>query len=231
MDDPDSGRRLKTDVMTSARAHASIAPASGAAPERRRLRRELRARRQALTDGQQHDAAMGLLAVLRARPEVRRARRVAVYLPQDGEIDPRPIADWLYARRVLVCLPVIDPIARGSQRLRFAPWHPDTRFAANRFGIPEPVAVRSVPGWTLDLVLLPLVGFDAVGHRLGMGGGFYDRSFDLRRPRANRPRLIGIAHDLQQVDALPAAAHDVPLHGIATERRFIDTTATPRGRG
>ncbi len=172
---------------------------------------------------------MDLLTVLQRRPEVRRARRIAVYLPQDREIDPGPVADWLYARRVMVCLPVIDPITRGSQRLRFAPWHPDTRFATNRFGIPEPVGVRSVPGWTLDLVLMPLVGFDRDGQRLGMGGGFYDRSFDQRRPRAHRPRLIGLAHDLQQVEALSAAPHDVPLDGIATDRRFIEPAESLRG--
>lgn len=212
--------------MTSASTPAN---AADDAAERRRLRRALRARRLALTEREQTAAAMGLLAVLRTRPEVRRARRIAVYLPQDGEIDPGPIADWLYARRAAVCLPVIDPIVRGSQRLRFAPWHPDGRFAANRFGIPEPVAARSVPGWTLDLVLLPLVGFDAAGQRLGMGGGFYDRSFDPRRSRAHRPRLIGLAHDLQEVDALPVAAHDVPLDGIATDRRFIEVRGTLGG--
>ena len=193
------------------------------------LRKHMRSARRTLSEQAQAQAAHGLLAHLRSRPELRRARRVAVYLPRDGEIDPGPIAEWLYLRRCLVFLPVIDPITRGSQRLRFAPWRPDTSFCSNRFGIPEPVVTDTVPGWTLDLVLLPLVAFDARGNRLGMGGGFYDRSFDLRRPRAHRPRLIGLAHDLQEVEELPAAEHDVPLHGIATDTRFLAVAATAKG--
>jgi 5-formyltetrahydrofolate cyclo-ligase len=78
--------------------------------------------------------------------------------------------------------------------------------------------VRS--GHWLDLVLVPLVGFDARGNRLGMGGGFYDRHFAfLRNRRAwRRPLLIGIAFDVQRVPRLSDAAHDVPLWGIVTER-------------
>lgn len=211
------------------------APAAGAGialPERERkaLRRQMRAARRTLSDQEQADAAESLLRHMQQRPEFRRARRVAVYLPRDGEIDPGPLAGWFHRRRCLVCLPAIDPVTRGSQRLQFAPWRPDSRWHTNRFGIPEPVAERRVPGWTLDLVLLPLVAFDAAGNRLGMGGGFYDRTFDVRRPRAHRPRLIGLAHALQEVAALPAEDHDVPLDGIATDRAFLPVAGTlPRG--
>lgn len=194
---------------------------------RKALRRQLRKARRALSQQEQSNAAHSLLAVLRKRPEIRRARRVAVYLPQDGEIDPGPLAAWLAARGCLVCLPVIDPIARGSQRLRFAPWHPHTPWQTNRYGIDEPVTTRSLRPWTLELVFLPLVGFDAQGNRLGMGGGFYDRTFDHRRSRAHRPRLIGLAHGLQQVDALPRAAHDVPLDAIATDQSFLAVAPNP----
>lgn len=195
--------------------------------ERRLLRRELRKARRALSAQAQKNAAYSVLEHLRTRPEVRRARRVAVYLPRDGEIDPGPLADWLAARGCLICLPVIDPIARGSQRLRFAPWQPDVRWRTNRFGIDEPAGVRPLEPWTLDLVCLPLVGFDRQGNRLGMGGGFYDRTFDPRRPRAHRPRLIGLAHGLQQVDALSRAEHDVPLDAIATDQTFLAVVSRP----
>ncbi|MCC5886318.1 MAG: 5-formyltetrahydrofolate cyclo-ligase [Gammaproteobacteria bacterium] len=195
--------------------------------DRKALRRQLRNARRALSGREQYEAAHALLAQLRVRPEVRRARRVAVYLPQDGEIDPGPLADWLSSRGCLVCLPVIDPIARGSQRLRFAPCLPDLSWRSNRFGIDEPVSARPLEPWTLDLVFLPLVGFDAAGNRLGMGGGFYDRTFDHRRPRAHRPRLIGLAHSLQQVDALACAEHDVPLDAIATDQAFLVVVPRP----
>ncbi len=189
--------------------------------DRPSLRRRLRAERLALDARARHRAALGLTRVLAARPEVRRARRVAIYLPQDGEIDPLPTAEMLRGRGKTICLPLLDPVRQGPRRLRFAAWYPDGRLEPNRFGILEPADSTPLPAWTLDLVLLPLVGFDAAGNRLGMGAGFYDRTFDPVRPWPRRPLLIGLAHGLQQVDALPVAAHDVPLHGIATDQGYL----------
>jgi 5-formyltetrahydrofolate cyclo-ligase len=80
----------------------------------------------------------------------------------------------------------------------------------------------------LDLVLMPLVGFDADGNRLGMGAGFYDRKFAfLRHRRAwRRPLLLGIAFDAQRVERFDAALHDVPLWGVVTERAVYGRAAS-----
>lgn len=94
----------------------------------------------------------------------------------------------------------------------------------NRFGIPEPLG-KAVAPQRLDAVCVPLVGFDGRGRRLGMGGGFYDRTFAVnarkKRGNARGPRLIGLAHACQQVGRLPHEDWDVRLTGVVTERKWI----------
>ncbi|MGM0782569.1 MAG: 5-formyltetrahydrofolate cyclo-ligase [Pseudomonadota bacterium] len=195
------------------------------AESRRRLRRELRRRRRTLSTRQQRLAAEALCHRLRRLPEVKRARRVALYLPNDGEIDPQPLIPWLRRRGARVYLPVLRPLSDNA--LWFVHYHRNTPMRRNRFGIPEPEArhgahrARRQPAWTLDLILLPLVGFDAQGNRLGMGGGFYDRSLAFTRRTGPRPILIGLAHECQRVERLPAALWDVPLDAIVSDRRTV----------
>ncbi|WP_412030912.1 5-formyltetrahydrofolate cyclo-ligase [Halomonas sp. ML-15] len=195
------------------------------AEQRRLLRRELRQRRRALTARQQRDAAQRLCRQLRRLPELQRARRVALYLPNDGEIDPTPLLDWLRRRGANAYLPVLMPLA--DNRLWFVRYHAATPMVRNRFGILEPCTrhaahrARRLPAWALDLVLLPLVGFDPHGQRMGMGGGFYDRSFAFTRRRGPRPHLIGVAHTCQQVASLPSAGWDIPLDAIVSDTAVI----------
>ncbi|MGC3874093.1 5-formyltetrahydrofolate cyclo-ligase [Halomonas sp. GXIMD04776] len=193
--------------------------------QRKALRRELRRRRRSLSAREQRQASMALCHRLRRLPEVQRARRVALYLPNDAEIDATPLLNWLQRRGAHTYLPVLRPLC--DNRLWFVHYHPGTPMVSNRFGIREPDTrhgahpARRLPAWALDLVLLPLVGFDDAGNRMGMGGGFYDRSFAFVRHRHPRPRLIGVSHDCQRVDCLPVAPWDVPLDAIVSDRRVI----------
>ena len=104
----------------------------------------------------------------------------------------------------------------------FAPYASEDTLKANRYGIPEPNchANEWIEPHQLDLVLMPLVGFDSEGNRLGMGGGYYDRSFAfLTQPGSiQKPHLLGIAHELQRVDTLPHEAWDVPMNAVVTEQ-------------
>ena len=192
---------------------------------RRELRQALRRRRRALSPGQRKQAERALCRRLKQLPEVHRARRVALYLPNDGEIDPRPLMAWLERRGVRLYLPVLKPLSDNS--LWFVHYHPGTPMRRNRFGIPEPHTrhgahrARRMPAWALDLILLPLVGFDDRGQRMGMGGGFYDRSLAFTLRPGPRPTLIGLAHDCQRVDRLPAAPWDVPLDAIVSDTGVV----------
>lgn len=196
---------------------------SPAFPDRALLRRQLRAARRALSPAQQKAAARRLARRLAALPALRGARRIALYWPMDGEIDPRPLRASLPGATFY--LPVLQPFP--ALTLRFARWPRGDRLARNRFGIPEPRGRATRGGRDLDVVLMPLTGFDAAGNRLGMGGGFYDRTLAFHRLGGQPPLLVGVAHACQQVAALPAAAWDVPLGLVATDRQLLRPRPLP----
>jgi 5-formyltetrahydrofolate cyclo-ligase len=175
------------------------------ADDRRALRRRLRAARRAVPAAERPAAARAIDRALAGLGLPRPGTRISAFHPFDGEIDP---GDFLRRARTLGCrtyFPVVTSL-RG-RRMRFVP-DPErgTRDAIS-------------PRW-LDLVLVPLVGFDARGHRLGMGAGLYDRHFAfLRHRRAwRRPLLIGVAFEAQKLPRLAEAPHDVQLDGVVTER-------------
>ncbi len=126
----------------------------------------------------------------------------------------------LWCAGVDVYLPVIRP---GSRCLKFRQFAPGTALRPNRYGVPEPypAAAPAALRRQLDVVFLPLVGFDAAGRRLGMGGGYYDATFaDRKGRRWQPPRLIGLAFTVQQAPRVPGASWDLPLEGVITERGY-----------
>lgn len=189
---------------------------------RAQLRRRLRQQRRALGRQAQRQAARGLHRQLAQHPLFRRARHVALYLPNDGEIDPRPLLRAAQRRGKATYLPVLSPWPRS--KMVFQRITAGEALRSNRFGIAEPRRNRARQRkiWALDLILLPLVGFDRHGGRLGMGGGFYDRSLAYRKMRKNwhKPTLLGLAHECQQVDRLAMASWDVPLQATVTDKAW-----------
>lgn len=187
---------------------------------RTELRKHLRRKRRSLSFEQQQQASERLALNLLKHPDLHRARHIGIYLANDGEIDPHLYIDLARRKGIHFYLPILHPIYPG--KLVFSPYFDGIRLSANRFGIPEPPFPRSRrrPAWALDAVLFPLVGFDENGGRLGMGGGFYDRTFAFSRIRPGMaPKLIGLAHDFQKVRELPIEPWDVPLHGVVTDKR------------
>lgn len=186
------------------------------------LRRKLRAQRVALAPDQQARAARALAQQLGNTRLFHVCWRIACYFPADGEIDPAHVIDRIWRLNKICYLPVLSPGARAS--LWFAPVEPGTPLQPNRYGILEPVTPTQyrVRAQKLDLILLPLVGFDAAGRRLGMGKGFYDRSLEFLNHRQGwrKPHILGLAHDFQRVAALPADPWDVPLQGVVTDKAF-----------
>jgi 5-formyltetrahydrofolate cyclo-ligase len=201
-------------------AHPSFLSASAHQnTSRNELRRHLRRQRNAVSPRQQRRASQQLAKRLLTNPDLYRARHIAVYLPNDGEISPMPYVQAARRRGIRVYLPVLHPLIPG--KLVFSPYYSHTGLSPNRFGIAEPVFTAALkrPAWAMDAILFPLVGFDEQGGRLGMGGGFYDRTFAFCRIRPRlAPKLIGLAHDFQRVDSLPIEPWDVPLHSVVTER-------------
>lgn len=187
--------------------------------DRASLRKELRRRRQALAPDQQHIAAHRLMRQVVTQDFFRRAGNVAFYCASDGEIDPLAILFRALAMKKRCCLPVLSPHRPG--RVCFAPFEASTPLQPNRWGILEPECQvqHHISTLALDLVFVPLVGFDAHCNRIGMGKGFYDRTFAGRtRSGVHRPRMIGLAHECQRVAAIPMAQWDVPLDGVVTDR-------------
>lgn len=188
--------------------------------EKSELRRNLRERRRSLTADEQRRAARELAAKVRASRLFLSSRRIACYLPNDGEIDTEFVIAHIWRMRKICYLPVLSRLSHD--RLWFAKAEPGMELRFNRFSIAEP-AVKSeelVRAQNLDLILMPLVGFDVNGNRLGMGGGFYDRSLEFLRHRRHwhKPQVLGLAYDFQRVDGLQPEPWDIPLQGVITEQ-------------
>ena len=192
--------------------------------DRGALREELRAQRTGLTPAQRIAAATGVAAILEQLPEFVVDQRVAGYWAVAGELPLHVAVGALSARDQRYYLPVLE----RQRRLRFAPWRAGAEVRANHYGIPEPQcdAVDLLDPAALDLVLVPLLGFDRRGHRLGTGAGYYDRSFAFLggQSRPAKPVLVGIGYSFAERPMLPAESWDIQMDFVATERELIDCT-------
>lgn len=192
------------------------------------LRKLIRRKRRSLSPQQRRQAGHGLLTSLRQNARFCAAQRVALYLSNDGEIDTRNVIEDLWRRGKQVFLPVLHPVRKGH--LSFIRYDSNTVMRNNRYGIAEPDFGRSkrVNTRFLSMVCLPLVAFDQRGNRLGMGGGYYDRTlaFMTQTPcgiadaKGQQPELVGCAYAFQQVPQLPAESWDIGISAIATDNEF-----------
>ena len=213
-------------TLQSDHLHMELPNTSG--PAKNALRKQLRHTRRNLSKQQQIQASMGLCRQLTTLPEFIYSQRIAAYIPNDGEIDPQPLIELAWRTGKRVYLPVLHPFKKGH--LLFMEHVPNQILAKNRFGIPEPICEhdeRCQP-WILDLVLTPLVGFDEQGNRMGMGGGFYDRTlaFMNNHSRPRKPCLLGVAHECQKVKTLPNENWDIAMNGIVTDRNRYGNSAS-----
>jgi 5-formyltetrahydrofolate cyclo-ligase len=188
------------------------------------IRKQLRSQRRSLCAEQQFLVSEKITSILTTQPFFLRAKRVGIYLANDGEIDPSAIVDICHKSKKQCFLPVIHPLK--INRLHFAHFKQSTQLASNRFDILEPSikSSRLAMPWSLDLILMPLVGFDRQGNRLGMGAGFYDRTLAFKaRGQSPAPRLVGLAHSFQEIKGISAEPWDIPVDHIITEKEMITT--------
>jgi 5-formyltetrahydrofolate cyclo-ligase len=204
--------------------HIRVAlPDSTLGSARRSLRAELNARRRAVSAAGRGAAAER--AALHADRALRlaAAQRIAVYAALAVELDSAPLIALALRRGCRIFLPRIDG-RRRSRGMRFVELGGTLR--ENRLGIGEPAGFATIGARWLDLVFLPLVGFDRRGLRLGTGGGFYDRAFAFRQLRRvwHKPLLVGFGYAFQQVERLEAAPHDVLMDAVVTDEGFMRCT-------
>jgi 5-formyltetrahydrofolate cyclo-ligase len=189
------------------------------------LRSSLREKRQELSPEQQKTAAASLFGILENQDFFRVAQRIAFYQVADGEIDPRMLLDLALSEGKSCFLPIIQQ--DNPEFVSFAPYDANTELVPNKWGIAEPSTSEVISPTNFDVVFVPLVGFSKDCFRLGMGKGFYDRTFSFKIfNRPSSPMLVGLAHESQLVDSFPVESWDVRLDAVATERHIYrpDTT-------
>jgi len=189
---------------------------------RKALRKQLRTKRRSLSPSQQQQASQQLLKQLRTHPVFLRSKHIALYMADDGEIDLQLVMQAVQKMGKQCYLPILHPLKHNT--LWFGRYTQRDSLLANRFGLAEPSMDKKIlPSWALDLVLMPLVGFDRQGNRLGMGGGFYDRTFSFKPPacKPKRPVLMGVAHKCQEVPELTSESWDVRVNFIVTDQEII----------
>lgn len=178
------------------------------------MRRQLRATRDALAASVRHRADERIRAHLAHSQWLRPARRVALYASMGTEVDTAGLRALCRKRGCAVYLPRITDFT--GRRMRFCR-DPGEQLPVNRMGISEPALRAALPARWLSLILLPILGFDKQGTRLGYGGGFYDRDLAFRLEEPAPPLLIGLAYACQELTHVVRAVHDVALDGIVTE--------------
>lgn len=186
---------------------------------RQALRERLREKRSSISLKEQKETSRKIASHVTSSNVFNSARNIAFYLAVNAEADPSSIQNNTYTPKKQFYLPTLAK--DENQGLLFAPANQDSQYTLNRFNIPEPDCSSGelITGEKLDLVIVPLVGFDKSGNRLGMGGGYYDRSFaftnSLTAPA--KPILMGFAYAFQEVDTLKEESWDVRLDYIATD--------------
>ena len=183
------------------------------------LRSSLREKRHGLSTEQQMAASLALFNMLGNQAFFRVAQRIAFYQVADGEIDPRMLLDLALSEGKSCFLPVIQQ--DNPEFVSFAPYDANTELAPNKWGIAEPPASEVISPTNFDVVFVPLVAFSKDCFRMGMGQGFYDRTFSFKIfNRRSSPMLVGLAHECQLIDSFPVESWDVRLDAVATEKKI-----------
>ena len=185
------------------------------------LRQKIRDLRKSISPELHAHYSAQLIDSITKHERILNANCVALYISVDGEIDTNGVIEWCLSRGKKVALPVLHPFSKGN--LLFLNYDHNTVMVKNKYGIPEPeLDVRNViPLQNIDILFTPMVAFDIKGNRLGMGGGYYDRTLQEYHHKQTGPYPIGLALDIQEVDTLPTEIWDVPLPEIITPTRDI----------
>lgn len=184
------------------------------------IRKSIRQQRRSLSKFNQFQHQIAVKKHLLRSGLLKKYKRIGIYLHSDGELATDLIIKQLHNMRRQVFLPVLHP--SSTNRLVFLSYKRATPLIKNRFGIFEPaLIIKHIPVTSLDIIFMPLVAFDENGNRIGMGGGFYDRTLSASniQPINKRPLLIGLAHELQNINEIKKRSWDIPLDAVITEKK------------
>jgi 5,10-methenyltetrahydrofolate synthetase len=185
-------------------------------------RQHLRTLRRQIPADTARRAAEQIAANALSLPELKASQHVGIYLAHDGEVDTAPLMDQLHQLKKTLYLPVLDP--HSIRQLRFVPYQPGDPLHANRYHILEPAweDADTIDVAYLDSLIMPLVGFDRKGQRLGRGGGYYDQTLAFRLSAKHaKPYCMGLAYALQEVSIMEQNSWDVPLDAVVTEEEVL----------
>jgi 5-formyltetrahydrofolate cyclo-ligase len=186
------------------------------------LRKKLRTQRAAIDAKTRQAAALASMQILADTSIFKNVQHIACYLAQGSEFDLQPIIELIWKVGKKCYLPVLGPEQEKS--LHFIAYEADDCLQTNSYAIQETIFSpdKEIPAEQLELVLVPLIGFDLAGHRLGSGSGYYDRAFAflLQKPLPVQPYFVGVGYQAQAIDCVPYDAWDVPLNGLLTEQAF-----------
>jgi len=180
------------------------------------LRRQFRAERRALSPAEHARRSHLATSAITQLPAFKAGSRIAFYMPFDHEVDTDALVSAARRRGIRIFVPIVTDFRH--RRIRFFPLSGAMRRGAFGILVPRAVGKPTAPRW-FNLIVVPIVGVDDAGRRLGMGGGFYDRAFGFRRLRRiwRGPKLVGLAFDCQRADSVLADPWDLRLDSLATE--------------
>lgn len=189
---------------------------------RQQLRKNIADKRKALTPEKEAECAKALLEQVKKFLPFTQSRNLAFYIAAFGEINPDPILQLALKQNKNCYLPTVE--FSTDKQLNFIQYQTTDQLQKNRYLILEPQFDESkiIPATQLDLVFMPLLAFDLAGHRLGMGAGYYDATFNflLQSTRPTKPLLVGLAYDWQQIESLDSEIWDVAMDAIITEKNI-----------
>ena len=186
------------------------------------MRRELRIKRNKLTSIEQKKSADILARLIHNEQLLNNVKNIGIYLENDGEIGTSQLLKMALESNISCFLPVLESSTQNN--LCFVRYDNDTPLHKNKFGILEPSLneKNSIDPVKLDVIFLPVVGFDRSGSRLGMGGGYYDRALEFTKlHKLDKPKLVGLAHSIQEIKSIHRQVWDIPINFIATEKEII----------
>jgi len=185
---------------------------------KQQIRKTLLKKRHQLTPIQQKKAAIVITKKLSQKLFFKKSQHIAFYLSVKNEVSPKSLMQQAWRMKKKCYLPVLHPLKHN--RLWFIEYRPGDKLEKNCYGILQPKInlAKKIPAWALNLVIVPLVGFDQNGNRLGSGKGYYDRTFYfLKNKKSSQPYLVGIAYELQKISDLAVEPWDIPLRMVITE--------------